>query len=136
MIDKNYFLTRLENGENIDAIGQNVADMMNEALEEYTAKQAAEEQANQLANAKRELMRKEIDFLYDYIRLVDPELAKHLEEVSDEDITMLVKSLDAMLKLANTTVNLTIPTNQFEKPCTKAPLSDDEILSKFIKNFL
>ena len=111
MIDKNYFLTRLENGENIDAIGQNVADMMNEALEEYTAKQAAEEQANQLTNAKRELMRKEIDFLYDYIRLVDPELAKHLEEVSDEDITMLVKSLDAMLKLANTTVNLTIPTN-------------------------
>ena len=44
-MDKNYFLTRLANGEDMDAIGQEMAAMMNEAMAEHKARIEAEKAA-------------------------------------------------------------------------------------------
>ena len=56
-IDKNYFLTRLANGEDITTIGNEVAAMMNAAIEEHKIAEAAkkaEAEKQAKAAAKRE----------------------------------------------------------------------------------
>ena len=56
-MNKEYFMARLANGENIDDIGVEIAAMMNAAVAEHSAKLAAEKAAIQeKESAKRELI--------------------------------------------------------------------------------
>lgn len=124
MIDKNYFLTRLRNGEHIDTIGQSVADMMNEAVAEYDAMCAVQEQEN----AKRELMRELVDTMRELAVLegADPDDLS----VDDEDIEELVESFSALFKTFSAVKQIT----QTAMSKAKTNKSDDEILHDFLKN--
>ena len=138
VIDKNYFLARLTNGEDIDRIGEDIADMMNAAVAEYEAKQ----EADQKAQTKKAIMRDIIDSIKELavIEGMDP-----IDfEASDEEVDMLVQSFTEMFKTLNQIKKLgTVlenaaekPVPQKNKPVFKAPKSDDEVLSDFITSLL
>ena len=138
VIDKNYFLARLANGEDIDRIGEDIADMMNAAVAEYEAKQ----EADQKAQTKKAIMRDIIDSIKELavIEGMDP-----IDfEASDEEVDMLVQSFTEMFKTLNQIKKLgTVlenaaekPVPQKNKPVFKAPKSDDEVLSDFITSLL
>ena len=131
MIDKDYFLTRLTAGENIDAIGQEIADMMNEALEAYNVQIEAEQKAKaekEKKQAKRDLVVNMIDNIKAFAvldGLPTDMLTYNENEVDDlveafEELFLLFKDLQVLTKAPA------------KKPIT---ISDDEILADFIKMF-
>ena len=131
MIDKDYFLTRLTAGENIDTIGQEIADMMNEALEAYNTKIEAEQKAKaekEKKQAKRDLVVNMIDNIKAFAvldGLPTDMLTYNENEIDDlveafEELFLLFKDLKALTK---------------RPPKKSVPVSDDEILADFIKMF-
>ena len=142
-IDKNYFLARLANGEDMDTIGQDIADMMNEAvaehatLQEAEAKRAAEAKK---AQAKRELIKDMID--------ATKELAA-LEGLDSNDFTVDDKDIDDMVEVFSDMCQTLIlmkkiaevqeqskPVKPVKTSRITATKSDDEVLSDFIKSLL
>ena len=91
-IDKNYFSERLAAGEDIDAIGQDIAKAMNEALEEYRAAEEAKKAAAAKAeneSAKRDIVREMVELIQEYAILEGMD-GDELE-TSEEDIEQLVE---------------------------------------------
>ncbi len=131
MIDKDYFLTRLTAGENIDAIGQEIADMMNQALEAYNAKIEAEQKAKaekEKKQAKRDLVVNMIDNIK-ALAVLDGMPADMLD-CSESEIDNLVETFEELFLLFKDLKTLSkLP------PKKTAPVSDDEILADFIKMF-
>ena len=135
--DKNYFLDQLRNGAKIEDIGQALADAMNEAQEAHIAEQAAaakaaEEAQNKAAieTAKRDMALDMVDIIRDYGMLVAPETADVMNEIDDEDIDIMVNTLDEMFHMLAALANL-------KHTVAKAPVgnskpSDDTILANFI----
>lgn len=149
MFDKNYFLNQLRNGVSMDSMGQALADAMNEAQNAYIAEQEiakAEQAAQEMAQAKRNLACGLIDLIQEYGDLVAPDAAEMLDDIDDEDIDAMVDTLDQMFNMMTAMVQLkrdlekaTAPTLAPGKLCkvaTKRPKSDDEVLSNFIKSLM
>ena len=141
----NDILARLRNGESMDAIGQSIADMLNEAQNAYVAEQEAakaEQAALDLAQAKRALACELIDLIQEYGDLVDPKAADMLDEINDEDIDAMVDTLDQMFNMMSSLMQLkhdlekAAAPKQTVKVATKRPKSDDEVLSNFIKSLM
>jgi hypothetical protein len=142
-IDKDYFLARLANGEDMDTIGQDIADMMNEAVAEHVALQEAE--AKRVAEAektqaKRDLIKTMIDVTKDLAVLegMDP----NDFTVDDEDIdemveafTEMCQTLMLMQKIAESQKQVK-PVNPVKTSRITATKSDDEVLGDFIKSLL
>lgn len=138
MITKNYFLDRLNAGEDIDTIGAEIADMMNAALEE---KRAAEELARQEAAkqeneaAKRDIIEEMIELVQEYAILegMEPdEIA-----VQPEDIDAMVAAFTEMFELMRSLKQLKkiIPAATTTTKDTTKVKSDDQILAEFAKLF-
>ena len=119
-LDKNYFLFRLQAGENMDDIGTEMANLMNEAVAEYKAE--LEAKADREA-AKRDLMKELIEIIQELAILegMDPD---ELGEISDEDIDQLVTSFTKMFSALSKL-----------KSSLAATKSDDQILSEFANFF-
>ena len=133
MFDKNYFLTRMRNGESIDQIGQSIADMMNEAVDAYEAEQAAQENAE----ARRELVRCMINDINELAKLDGCEdLAVSLTDEEADDLvtsfTDMFKVLAAMKETADALTKATSNTQKQIKP-TKAT-NDDVVLENFLRS--
>ena len=145
MLSEKDILTRLRNGESMDAIGQSIADVLNAAQNTYNAevKAAKEaEAANTLATQKRELAKKFISLMQDYGDLVCPGSPDIMSKYTDEDIDEMITAIDQMFNLLNFAIQMR--TTLEEKPQTKskitpvphAPKSDDEVLANFIKSLM
>ena len=125
----------MRNGTSIDTIGQALADAMNEANEAFHAEQEAakaEQAAQDLAQHKRNLACELIDIIRDYGDLVAPDAADMLDELDDDDIDMMVNTLDEMFKMMTAVSELKVAL----KPATKKTHSDDEVLANFIKSLM
>ena len=138
MMTKNYFLDRLNAGEDIDTIGAEIADMMNAALEE---KRAAEELARQEAakkeneTAKRDLIEEMIEIVQEYAILegMEPdEIA-----VQPEDIDNMVAAFTEMFELMRSLKQLKkiVPAATSNNKDANKAKSDDQILAEFAKLF-
>ena len=133
-IDKNYFLKRLSEGESIDSIGQAIADMMNAAVQEHEANKVAAAKADR----KREIMKELCALIEEYGKLenVDEDF-----NITDDDIDALMKAFEDMFKTIKELKKLagaleskiSVPDNKNIKVSVKPHMSDDEILSNFIK---
>lgn len=133
-IDKNYFLDKLYEGESIDAIGTAIADMMNAAVQEYEANKAMAAKVNR----KREIMKELCALIEEYGKLenVDEDF-----NITDEDIEALMKAFEDMFKTIKDLKKIAgaldhkiaIFDDKNVKTNVKQPMSDDEILSNFIK---
>ena len=145
MITTNDILTRLRNGESMDAIGQSIADVLNEAQGAYDAELEAAKQAqaaNTLAIRKRELAEDFIHLVQDYGDLVCPGSRDILSEYTDEDLDEMIAAIDQMFNLLQFAIQMRAALEEKPQakshitPATKAPKSDDEVLANFIKSLL
>ena len=134
VIDKNYFLNRLANGEDMDAIGQEMAAMMNAALNEHNinleaeAKRQAEVEKEQ---TKRELMEELVEIIQELAILegMDPEDLKMTDEDMDQLVAAFTEMFAAMRDLKKLFTSIDTPKTR------KATINDDQILADFLKMF-
>ena len=145
MLSEKDILTRLRNGESMDAIGQSIADMLNAAQSAYDAEvEAAKEAeaANTLTIKKRELANKFISLVQDYGDLVCPGSRDILSEYTDEDLDEMINAIDQMFNLLQFAIQMRAALGEkpqaksYITPATKAPKSDDEVLANFIKSLV
>ena len=145
MITTNDILTRLRNGESMDAIGQSIADVLNEAQNAYDAELEAAKQAqaaNTLAIKKRELAEDFIHLVQDYGDLVCPGSRDILSEYTDEDLDEMINAIDQMFNLLQFAIQMRAALEEKPQakshitPATHASKSDDEVLANFIKSLM
>ena len=143
-MDMNYFLKRLQAGEDMSDIGNEIAELMNEAQaayddevrakEEALAKEIAEKKAAQAH--KTELAKQICDLIAQYGALECPELADMF--IADEDdykaLADSMTSIFSMMKM----FGVAPAEMKNAKPARPvvAVRSDDDILNDFVKNFL
>lgn len=140
MFDQNYFLTRLQNGEDLDKIGKEIADMMNKASAEFTAQKEAEAKAKAAAEAEKNIQKKElVEELIDIIQELailegmDPEDM----DVADGEIDELVDAFTEMFAAMRDLKNM-FAAASVRKPAKLAPVkkNDDQILADFLKTII
>ena len=146
-MDKNYFLARLANGEDMDAIGQEIADMMTAAMAEHNARLEAEAAMKaaaeaEKAQAKRELIEELVEIVQELSILegMDPGDVELGEKEIDAIVASFEEMFAAMRELKKFAAALgdirvkDIPvTNTRIMPAM--PKSDDQILAEFAKMF-
>ena len=136
VIDKNYFLTRLQSGEDIDTIGQDIANMMNAAMADHQAALEAEkaaQAARETENAKRELVAEMIDIIKELAILEGIDESEL--EIDDADIDALVKMFTETFALLRQVKKLEHKIATMPAPASGKIQSDDEVLANFIKMF-
>ena len=145
--DKNYFLDQVRNGQDINVMGQHIADAMNAAIEDYTAEQesARKAEAKRAAEAellaqKRALAEEMTDLVLEYGELVNPGSTADME-LSEGDLDLMVKTLDEMFQLMSAVKSLKVAIDNL--PDEKVPVvhakvkankdkTDDEVLADFL----
>ena len=145
MLSEKDILTRLRNGESMDAIGQSIADVLNAAQSTYDAELEAAKQAeaaNTLAIKKRELAEDFIHLVQDYGDLVCPGSRDILSEYTDEDLDEMINAIDQMFNLLQFAIQMRTAleekpqTKSHITPATKTPKNDDEVLANFLKSLV
>ena len=135
MFDKNYFLTRLANGEDMDAIGNELAAVMTEALNEHTANQEAQKAAQAEAElAKRDLVAELLDIVRELAMLEG--LDSELLEVTDEEINAVTNALCGLFQTIKGIESLLVPVapamSMRVTPKAQVHMSDDEAIANFL----
>ena len=138
-MNKEYFMSRLANGESMDTIGAEIAAMMNAAMAEHTAKVEAEKAAAQEKEvAKRELIEELIEIVQE-LAILEGMNADEIS-VTDEEIDQMVAAFTEMFA-AMREVKKLVAQLETAKPAAApktshiAVKSDDEVLADFIKMF-
>lgn len=136
MFDKEYFLNRLRNGENIDTVGQEIADAMNDAVEAYETEQMLAKQAETAkVQAKREIMECMVNCVKDFAELEGfGDIANDITDKDVEDLTNSFTQMFSLMRMLDKAVS--DPIVKSAKPTSKTTKSDDEVLSNFIQSLL
>ena len=145
VIDKNYFLDRLANGEDMDVIGQEVAAMMNAAMAEHNANLEAEAKRQaevEKERAKRDLIEELVEIVQELAILegMDPDEIQVTEEDMDQMVAAFTEMFGAMRSLKKMFAELDTDKVVAHVPKTRKAVinvkpSDDQILADFIKMF-
>lgn len=153
VIDKNYFLTRLQNGEDMTAIGNEIAAMMNAAIDEHNAAleaEAAKQAEVEKEATKRELVEEMVDIIKELAILegMDPEEMTMSNEEMDQLVAAFTEMFAAMRDLKKMFADLEAKLESDEKSPARlhhpgpasgriVPMakSDEQILADFIKMF-
>ena len=134
MFDKNYFLTRLANGEDMDAIGNELAAVMTEALNEHIANQEAQKAAQAEAElAKRDLVVELLDIVRELAMLEG--LDGELVEITDEDVNELTAALCGLFQTIKGVKDMftAVPAMPVcVTPKAQVHMSDDEAIANFL----
>ena len=143
VIDKNYFLDRLANGEDMDVIGKEMAAMMNAAMAEHNANLEAEAKRQaevEKEQAKRELIEEIVEIIQELAILegMDPDEMSLSDEEMDQLVAAFTEMFAAMRDLKKMfasidTDKVVAPKNR--KAVISVKPSDDQILADFIKMF-
>lgn len=138
-MNKEYFMSRLANGESMDTIGAEIAAMMNAAMAEHTAKVEAEKAAAQeKETAKRELIEELVEIVQE-LAILEGMSADEIS-VTDEEIDQMVAAFTEMFA-AMREVKKLVAQLETAKPAATPKTShivaksDDEVLADFIKMF-
>ena len=149
--DKNYFLDQLRNGQDINVMGQHIADAMNAAMADFAAEQEAARKAEAERVAKVELTAKKkaigeeiVDLFREYAALTGNTAMDEME-ITDEDMDTLVEALDQTFALMGAMKDLKVAIDNL--PDEKVPVihakvkankakSDDEALADFLAQIM
>ena len=103
-----YFLKRLQEGEDADAIAREIADALNQAEKDYEAIQKQKVADSITLAAKREAMRDVLVAMGNYAAVAGNEdFAQRLREMTEiEEIDKYIKQIDNLLKFAETLESL------------------------------
>lgn len=147
--DKNYFLDQLRNGQDINTMGQAMADAMNAAIADYTAEQKAEAERVakvELTAKKKDLGLKMVDLFRDYAALTGNTAMDEME-ITDDDLDTLIEALDQTFALMGAMKELktaidSIPEDKLvglnpkKRSATIHAKSDDEALKEFLAQIM
>ena len=149
--DKNYFLDQLRNGQDINVMGQHIADAMNAAMADFNAELEAARKAEAERVAKVELTAKKkaigeelVDLFREYATLTGNTAMDEME-ITDDDLNTLVEALDQTFALMGAMKELKVAIDNL--PDEKVPVihakvkanknkSDDEVLADFLASIL
>ena len=132
-MDMNYFLKRLQAGEDMCDIGNEIAELMNEAQAAYDD----EVRAKEAAQAKKTELAKQIcDLIAQYGAMECPELAD-MFVADEEDFKALADSMTSIFSMMKMfgAAPAEMKNAKPARPVVKVR-SDDDILNDFVKNFL
>ena len=108
MFTKDDILARLQNGDSMDAIAKEMSEVLNAANAQYqeeTIKANAEKlEAARVLEAKREAVMMMLSGLCDYCAAAGKE--DLIEELRDVDVDETITSMDSLLELVGTLMNL------------------------------
>lgn len=142
VMDKNYFLARLANGEDMDTIGNEIAAMMTEAINEHNANLEAEAKRQaevEKEAAKRDLIEEMVDIIKELAILegMDPNELQVTDEEMDQLVTAFTEMFAAMRDLKKMFADLEAHTTapKATVKATKVTPTDEQILADFIKMF-
>lgn len=145
VIDKNYFLNRLANGEDMDTIGNELAAMMTEAMNEHNANLEAEAKRQaevEKEAAKRGLVEEMVDIIKELAVLegMEPEEVTLSVEEMDQLVAAFTEMFAAMRDLKKMFASLDTDKVMAHAPkARKATIemkpTDEQILADFIKMF-
>lgn len=151
--DKNYFLDQLRNGQDINVMGQHIADAMNAAIADFSAEQEAARKAEAERVAKVELTAKKkdlglqmVDLFREYAALTGNTAMDEME-ITDEDMDTLIEALDQTFALMGAMKELKVAIDSIpaDKIVTRNPKtrtatihakSDDEALADFLAQIM
>ena len=151
--DKNYFLDQLRNGQDINTMGQAMADAMNAAIADFNAEQEAARKAEaervakvELAAKKKDLGLKMVDLFRDYADLTGNTAMDEME-ITDDDLDTLVEALDQTFALMSAMKDLktaidaipedkVVARNPKTRTATIHAKSDDEALKEFLAQIM
>lgn len=133
MFDKEFFLNHMRNGESLDDLAQMISAAMNDAKDAFDAEVAAARKAETeafLNQRKFDLAKEMVEVIREYGHLVAPEAEEILDGCTEDDLKMMVKTLDEMFNMMKAMTQLKV---ELEKaPTSKVKLSDDDVLANFI----
>ena len=134
MLNKDFFLNKLRAGESIDDLGTTIAALMNDAIEAYEAEKALAAKANDAR--KREIVVEITDLLKEFATLEGADTDDL--DLDDEEITAIIGALSDLFKTITKLKSLKImapmPSVLAGTKLNQKPnMSDDEVLSNFIK---
>lgn len=151
--DKNYFLDQLRNGQDISAMGQQIADAMNAAIADFSAEQEAARKAEaervakvELAAKKKDLGLQMVDLFREYAALTGNTAMDEME-ITDDDMDVLVEALDQTFALMGAMkelkvaidampVDKVVARNPKTRTATIHAKSDDEALADFLAQIM
>ena len=134
MLNKDFFLNKLRAGESIDDLGTTIAALMNDAIEAYEAEKALAAKANDAR--KREIVVEITDLLKEFATLEGADTDDL--DLNDEEIDAMIGALSDLFKTITKLKSLKImapmPSVLAGTKLNQKPnMSDDEVLSNFIK---
>ena len=132
MFDKEFFLNHMRNGESLDDLAQMISVAMNDAKDAFDAEVAAARQAENeafLNQRKFDLAKEMVEVIREYGHLVAPEADDILDSCTEDDLKVMVKTLDEMFNMMKAMTQLKV---NLEKTTPRAKLSDDDVLANFI----
>ena len=142
VMDKNYFLSRLANGEDMDTIGNEIAAMMTEAMNEHNANLEAEAKRQaevEKEQAKRELIEELVEIVQELAILegMDSDELKVTEEDVDQMVAAFTEMFAAMRDLKKMFADFEekAAAPRVAVKSTKITPTDEQILADFIKMF-
>lgn len=132
-IDKDYFLSRLQNGEDVDTICKDITTIMNDAKREYDILQAEKQIAlKEQEKAKKDLIKEMFEIVEELAILegVNPEDVK----LSDEELEDAYKMFSEVFTLMKSFKKIAaLPSSTAKSDLGK--FSDDQIIADFVKLF-
>ena len=136
MFDKNYFLSQLRNGESLDVMAKGIADAMKEAMVDFQTELEERHNAERKAaieSKKYELAKQMVHIIQEYGMLVAPDAKEILDQVTEDDLEAMVKTMDEMFHMMTSMVELK---NKLEGLDTPKAKSDDDVLANFIASLM
>lgn len=130
MIDKNYFMSRIQKGDTVDSICKEMTEAMNAAIAEMEAAEQKKKEEEAKAASKREKVEAILNAIKELA--VIEGLEAEAFAFDEEDVQNLMSGVS---KLFSTMRAIDAISAVKPLPCEVKLDSDDEILKDFIKGF-
>lgn len=138
MFDEKVILTRLQNGESVEAIAKELTDVLNKANHKYEdTKRAAEAAKRKREASKRSELKalmQMIDKWYsDYIATTEGEKAAFSQAFQEADIEEVIELFESLHEIIMPLVQIVDLPVQKKKE-TKPKQNTDDVINTFLKN--
>ena len=137
MFDEKVILTRLQNGESVEAIAKELTDVLNKANHKYEDSKRAAEEAKQKREASKrselKALMQMIDKWYsNYIATTETEKTVFSQAFQEADIEEVIELFEGLHEIL-------VPLHQFidppvQKKEKKVQKNTDDVINTFLKN--
>ena len=138
MFDEKVILTRLQNGESVEAIAKELTDVLNKANHKYEdTKRAAEEAKRKREASKRSelkaLAQMAGKWYNDYIATTEEEKVAFGQALQEADIEEVIELFEGIHEIIVPLLSVIDPPVQKKKE-KKAQKNTDDVINTFLKN--